>query len=267
MVKSVLDPSSPYCRECFAQQHPVKNDKIANKKRMLCKYHYKRFYVENQCKEEGCKRLAKDGEGRCTRHTEEHEESRCVTPGCATPRKKRASYCDTCYMRHWRLSKRQGYAKENDIRVEEGEDSDDRREVSPSSSSESESPTIKIKMKEKENTFREVSGKKKGVKSSFGEIVSPTTPEKGIWLCGETLFLCGSELGTNGHRSVSVHFLQRTISGFQNTGFSDAKRGKRRMFRKHVFTERYGKEKRRKFSLDNKSSPSPPSLRQYGVCI
>lgn len=217
---------------------------------MLCKYHYKRFCAENQCKEEGCKRLAKDGEGRCVKHTtEEHEESRCKTVGCKTPRKNRANYCDTCYMRRYRSSKRQGDEETEPIitMMEEGEDSDDRRD----------------------SLFSFFNGKE----TASDEIVSSggTSPlvhklwREGVCMRvhGGSMILRGSELGTAGKESVSVHFLQRMMASSLPEMDNGYRKGKRR---RHACI---GEERKRpkKHRVGESYNKSTPPAWKHGVCI
>ena len=96
-----------YCRECLLLDPPFYNDKIANKKRMLCQRHYKRFYAKNHCREEGCRRLRKDNDGLCSVHSKLLGKTKtCATAKCENPLKTRAKYCDKCYMRKYRQEKR-----------------------------------------------------------------------------------------------------------------------------------------------------------------
>ncbi|MHA1684262.1 MAG: hypothetical protein ACTSUE_25215 [Promethearchaeota archaeon] len=260
MVKSVITSTeaSQYCRECLAQNPPVENPKIANKKRMLCKSHYKRFYTKNQCTEDGCKRLAKDTQGRCGTHTEEHEERSCTTEACSNVLQLRANFCNTCYMRMWRSSKRRG----NKLCTEQSLKDRNQRERASSEVT----PTHSCLQEQRSNLLNSKS------MAPLGQIVSPRNDiavkssgnnKDGMWFYSrkEHLFLCASEVGcmftgtaSDEKTSAAVHFLQKMLSS----------KGTERVRKKrHSFVQFDLRQKRRKrngFTL-NKLSQLP-----YGTC-
>ena len=98
------------------------NPHIYNKKRSLCRIHYREFLTNNQCKIYKCKGLGtKEYKGYCCKHFRIlHLRSLsgnspsfyslpiriCCTLPCGNTCNKRKRYCDTCYMSQWRASKR-----------------------------------------------------------------------------------------------------------------------------------------------------------------
>ncbi len=192
-----------YCKECFVQQPPIRNKCIANKKRMLCKTHYKKFYAKNHCHVSGCKRLAKDKHGKCARHSSGHEEKTCSTPSCTNELTKRSTYCNTCYMRTWRLSKKNEPMHEAIVYdYEPGEDSDDKSKGNSNESlahisTPSETPLV--------------------LKDELHKVPTPEFllehEKPGVWFSSDTasFFLCASEIGTMGRNSASSHFLEQAL--------------------------------------------------------
>jgi hypothetical protein len=155
-------------------------------------------------------------------------------------------------MRNYRHSKRSteheeeyglGYGlRVSTVPPEEGEDSDDRREIG----SERAPP--------------------------LDEIVSST--KGGVWMNAKSeargsVFLCGPELGVAGRTSVSVHLLHRLFEGPSGKMGKEMKeKGKRRSADKLVFRTQGKPVKRRKmhrFNLENKTMPQLP-IRHYGTC-
>lgn len=207
---------------------------------MLCKSHYKRFYTRNQCIEEGCKRLAKDKKGRCSTHSEEHDDRICTTTSCTNVLKSRANYCNACYMRLWRSSKRRESAKEK-----------------PPSCDEQEKSTKKAISADLD---------------ALGQIVSPrdiTDHQSygGVWFCEEKerIFLCASELGWTGHQSSSVHFLRRMLSTTTHSEerMTTTKKKRHSFVNQRIIPSRLKQQKRRKITNMDTSFNKLP---QYGVC-
>ncbi len=191
-----------YCRECLLLDPPVRNKKISNKKRRLCTTHYRKFCAENHCHEHGCKRLAKSADGRCAVHAPK-ESKQCIHPGCTNELKARATYCDRCYMRQWRLAKKH----------EEG-DTDERKKEAFQSSFSTENGEGQIVSPA---LFTETVELHNGIV----DILEEHQRNQGVWITmfcdgNAPFFLSGAELGLHGSQTLSAQILCRIYTEKKN---------------------------------------------------
>jgi hypothetical protein len=105
------DNTTINCVECIKSDPPVLNPSLFNKKRLLCRYHYRQFHSSNTCKYENCKRIIKDdGSQTCRLHNNIIKRINgkrvCSNSKCETLCNNRYFYCDKCYMRNHRKQKK-----------------------------------------------------------------------------------------------------------------------------------------------------------------
>lgn len=100
-----------FCRQCLKKTPPLKT-KVSNKKFLLCSYHYARLCVQKRCTFKNCKRIALNNDRTCSVHTDVSKKI-CNNEGCTNPLTTRANFCNRCYMRYWRLYKKNEKMREN----------------------------------------------------------------------------------------------------------------------------------------------------------